>query len=108
MLTLHIVQLTMGYSAEDPPPRPRYPLEFSLFEDEYPEFDEKAIDKAMTAMDDGYLAQEYYRRANYMIPLKEGREETFDFTTYGWTEHISPKAGQWAPFPDKLVKQLAS
>lgn len=102
-----LVQLAMGYPAEDPPPRPRYPLEFSVFEDEYPRFDEITIDKAMTAMDDGYLAQGYYRRANTMIPLKGEREETFDFTNYGWTEHISRKAGQRGALPDKFVKQLA-
>jgi len=32
-----MVQLAMGYPAENPPPRPRYPLEFTLFEDVYPE-----------------------------------------------------------------------
>jgi nitroreductase len=30
-----LVQLVMGYPAEDPPPRPRYPLDFTLFEDKY-------------------------------------------------------------------------
>jgi len=34
-----LVQLVMGYPAEDPPPRPRYPLEFALFEDRYPKFE---------------------------------------------------------------------
>lgn len=28
-----LVQLTIGYPAEDPPTRPRYPLEFTLFEE---------------------------------------------------------------------------
>ena len=32
-----LVGLVMGYPAENPPPRPRYPLEFTLFEDEYPD-----------------------------------------------------------------------
>ncbi|MCD4820378.1 MAG: nitroreductase family protein [Candidatus Cloacimonetes bacterium] len=103
-----IVQLTMGYPAEDPTTRPRYPLEFTLFEDKYPEFDENIINKAMTEMDEGYLDQEYYRCANFMIPLEGDRKETFDFTNYSWTEHISRKAGQWDPFPDDLVEQLAA
>ena len=33
-----LVELVMGYPAEELPPRPRYPLAFTLFEDRYPEF----------------------------------------------------------------------
>jgi len=102
-----LVQLTMGYPAEAPPPRPRYPLEFTLFENRYPELDEEAVAAAMAEMDEGYLAQDYYRRAHYKIPLTGGREETFDFSTYSWTEHIARKVGQWDPLPDALLEQLA-
>ena len=101
-----LVQLTMGYPAEDPPPRPRYPLEFTLFEDSYPEFDADAIKQAMKVMDDRFLAEDYYRAANIMIPLQGEREETFDFASYSWTEHISRKAGQWLPLPEPLLGQL--
>jgi FMN reductase (NADPH) len=101
-----LVQLMMGYPGEDPPTRPRYPLEFTLFEDRYPEFTPEMIETAMTRMDEGYLAQDYYRRANYMIPLDEKREETFDFTNYSWTEHISRKAGLWFGSPKKLVERF--
>ena len=101
-----LVQLTMGYPAEDPPPRPRYPMEFTIFEDEYPEFDEETISQAMAEMDDGYLGQDYYRRANYMVPLEGDREETFTFDDYSWTEHISRKAGQWLASPKELLEQL--
>jgi len=101
-----LVQLTMGYPAEDPPPRPRYPLEFTLFEDQYPEFTEEQLTEAMAAMDKGCLAQDYYRRANAMIPLRGGREETFTFDNYSWTEHISRKWGQRFPLPEKLLEQL--
>jgi hypothetical protein len=101
-----LVQLAMGYPAEDPPPRPRYPLEFALFEDAYPEFDEETVDKAMAVMDEGYLAQGYYRRADYMVPLAGDREETFTFDDYGWTEHISRKAGLWHASPKDLLDQL--
>jgi hypothetical protein len=101
-----VVQLIMGYPAEDPPPRPRYPLEFTLFEDRYPELGPEVIEKAMATMDQGSLAQDYYRRANYMIPPGETREETFDFGNYGWTEHISRKAGLWFASPGELVEQL--
>jgi FMN reductase (NADPH) len=102
-----LVQLAMGYPAEDPPPRPRYPLEFTLFEDRYPQLSEETIDRAMAEMDRGYLAQDYYREANVLIPLEADREETFTFDTYSWTEHISRKAGQWLSDPEELLEPLA-
>ena len=101
-----LVQLTMGYPAEDPPTRPRYPLDFCLFEDEYPEFSEEQTAKAMVQMDEGYLAQDYYRRLNAKIRLEGEREETFTYDTYSWTEHISRKTGQWLTAPDDLLRQL--
>jgi nitroreductase len=101
-----LVQLVMGYPAESPPPRPRYPLAFTLFEDSYPEFEEETIREAMRVMDEGYLAQDYYRRADYMVSLVGEREETYTFDDYSWTEHISRKAGQWHPSPQKLIEQL--
>jgi hypothetical protein len=96
----------MGYPAENPPPRPRYPLDFTLFEDEYPEFSDAQIKEAMKVMDEGYLAQDYYREANYRVPLEGDREETFTFDDYGWTEHISRKVGQWVPSLDEIVEPL--
>ena len=101
-----LVQLVMGYPAEDPPPRPRYPVEFVLFEDEYPQFDEEAVGKAMAAMDEGYLAQDYYRTLDAQIPLEIERAETFTYKNYSWTEHISRKWGQWYPAPDELLEQF--
>jgi nitroreductase len=101
-----LVQLAMGYPAEDPPTRPRYPMEFTLFEDKYPKLDPKAISHAMKQMDEGYLAQDYYRKARYMIPLEGRRKETFTCNSYSWTEHICRKWGQWYPEPDELLNQL--
>jgi len=101
-----LVQLVMGYPAENPPPRPRYPLDFTLFEDKYPELHEDLVLKAMQKMDEGYLAQDYYRKMNAKIPLESDREETFTYDNYGWTEHICRKWGQWHPEPDNLLKQL--
>lgn len=103
-----LVGLAMGYPAEDPPPRPRYPLEFALFEDEYPELSDEMVDRAMAVMDEGYLAQEYYRRAGYKIPLQGERKETFAFEDYGWTEHISRKLGQWHTSLDDILEPLAA
>ncbi len=103
---LPFVQLAMGYPAENPKPRPRYPLEFVLFEDTYPKLDSKAVKKAMKQMDEGYLAQDYYRKAGYMISLEGNRKETFTFDDYSWTEHISRKLGQWDPNSKPLLSQL--
>ena len=101
-----LVQLVMGYPAEDPPTRPRYPLEFTLFEDKYPELDDDVISNAMRKMDEGYLAQNYYRKLNAKIQLEGGREETFTYDNYCWTEHICRKWGQWYPDPKELLEQL--
>ena len=100
------VQLAMGYPAEDPPPRPRYPKAFTLFEDKYAELDDRAVKKAMKQMDEGYLAQNYYRKAKHIIPLEGGRKERFTFDDYSWTEHICRKIGQWDTDPQDLLKQL--
>jgi nitroreductase len=101
-----LVQLAMGYPAENPPTRPRYPVEFTLFEDKYPELSEEQVAHAMQVMDEGYLAQKYYRKARYQIPLEGGREETYTFETYSWTEHISRKTGQWMPSLQDLIGPL--
>jgi hypothetical protein len=102
-----LVGLAMGYPAENPPTRPRYPLDFTLFEEQYPAFTDEQVERAMVTMDEGYLAQDYYASRKLMIPLEGDREETFTFDTYSWTEHISRKAGQWWQSPDKLLAQFA-
>ena len=99
-----LVGLTMGYPAEDPPPRPRYPLDFALFEDEYPDMDKATIHNAMRVMDEGYMAQDYYSSKKIMIPLEIEREETYSVDTYSWTEHISRKCGQWLRTPKKVLE----
>jgi nitroreductase len=103
-----LVGLTMGYPGENPPPRPRYPLDFTLFEGEYPQFGDEQVERASAEMDQGYLAQDYYRRQRAMIRLEGDREETFTYETYSWTEHISRKTGQWEQSPDELLAQFAA
>ncbi len=103
-----LVQLAMGHPAEDPPVRPRYPIEFALFEDRYPELDRTSVERAMAAMDEGYLAQDYYRLRDAKLPLGEGREETFSYDDYSWTEHISRKLGQWGEDPSEPLRALAA
>jgi len=58
-------------------------------------------------MDEGYLAQGYYRKLNAKIPIEESkRKEGFTYENYSWTEHISRKWGQWYPEPTELLAQL--
>jgi tRNA G26 N,N-dimethylase Trm1 len=81
-------------------------LEFTLFEDKYPKLSQKMISEAMKTMDEGYLAQDYYRKAKAKIRLEENRKETFTYDNYSWTEHICRKWGQWYPDPKELLDQL--
>jgi hypothetical protein len=61
----------------------------------------------MKQMDEGYLAQEYYRKMNAKIPLEaKDRKETFTYADYSWTEHICRKWGQWYPKSKELLEQL--
>lgn len=106
MRVFPLSQLAMGYPAEDPPTRPRYPLEFTLFEDRYPELEDDLVLRAMKEMDSGYLNQDYYRKANARIQLEGGRKETFTYDNYSWTEHICRKWGQWYPDAKGLLEQL--
>jgi nitroreductase len=101
-----LVELVMGYPAEEFPTRPRYPLEYTLFEDRYPELTDAMIDDAMKVMDEGYLEQGYYRKQKAKIKLEVDREETFTYDNYSWTEHISRKWGQWLSDPKELLDQL--
>jgi len=104
-----LVELTMGYPAEEFPPRPRYPLEYTLFEDRYPEMTEEMVTRAMQSMDEGYLSQGYYLKQKAKIDIEvEGKEEAFTYQDYSWTEHISRKWGQWLADPTELLEQLAA
>jgi hypothetical protein len=101
-----LVQLAMGYPAEDPLPRPRYPLECALFEEAYPELSEELVARAMKEMDEGYLQQDYYRKLDAMVELEGGQDETYTYDNYSWTEHMSRKWGQWFRSADELLGQL--
>lgn len=100
-----LVGLTMGYPDEETEKRPRYPMDFVLFEDKYPDINDAMIDKAMNTMDKGYLKQDYYKKLNAMID-PEDRDETYDYSNYSWTEHISRKFGQWSEDTDEFKEQL--
>lgn len=101
------VMLAMGYPAENPSIRPRYPLDYVLFEAEYPKLDKKRVRAAMKAMDGYYLKVGYYRKLKAKIPiLDKNRKDTFTYDDYTWTEHISRKWGQWYPGPEEQLRQL--
>ncbi|MDP8268340.1 MAG: nitroreductase family protein [Candidatus Tenebribacter davisii] len=101
-----MVGISVGYPDENPPIRPRYPLDFSCFDGKYPKFSDEQIEKAMKKMDEGYLAQDYYKNGKLMIKLENEREETFNEKTYSWTEHISRKWGQWLDDPAEMEEIL--
>jgi FMN reductase (NADPH) len=104
---LPLVDLVMGYPAEEFPPRPRYPLAYTLFEDEYPELSDEQVKEAMQVMDDGYIAQGYYSSQKIKIPIEnKERLDTFTFDDYSWTEHISRKWGQWFESPNQMLAEL--
>lgn len=102
-----VVGLVMGYPDEVVPARPRYPLDFVLFEGAYPELTDEQVERAMKTMDDGFMGQDYYRRNNVMLPLQIEREETYTFDDYGWTEHTSRKWGQRWPTAELILEQLS-
>jgi nitroreductase len=101
-----LVQLALGYPAEDEIPRPRYPLSFTLFENTYPSFSDDDIRAAMREMDDGYAAQDYYRRLGAHIGLDSTHHEAHAGSPYSWTEHISRKAGQWHSSSEEIIEQF--
>ena len=101
-----LVQLVIGYPDENPPPRPRYPIDFTMFEDEYPEITDKKMTEAMRIMDDGYRSQDYYKKLDAKIPLEVEKEETFDYSNYSWTEHMGRKWGQWFGSPRDILAEF--
>lgn len=101
-----LVQLVMGYPSEDPPTRPRYPLDFVLFEDEYPKLTDEMIEEAMKEMDEGYLQEDYYRKLDAKLSIQGEKTDDYSYDDYSWTEHISRKWGQWYEDPEKQKEIL--
>ncbi|MFX0107568.1 MAG: nitroreductase family protein [Candidatus Hodarchaeota archaeon] len=95
-----VVGMNLGYPdpSEETEVRPRFPLEYSVFEEKYLDHSDADIEKCMRTMDEGYLAQGYYIKERTKVPLREGKDE-FDFDRYSWSEHISRKMcqGRWSP-----------
>jgi hypothetical protein len=60
----------------------------------------------MKVVDEGYLAQDYYRTLKAKIKIKDKkRGDTFNYDTYSWTEHICRTWGQDL-FPPNLLEQF--
>ncbi len=97
--------LCLGYPREAPPPRPRFPVQAVLHDEVYSLTDEE-LEEAMKTMDEGYLAQDYYRKLNAMVPPPEGYPETQTFDTYSWCEHISRKWAKYHTDPGKILTAL--
>lgn len=89
-----VVGLCLGYPDPDAlmEVRPRYPLKYMAFEDEYKDPTNEQIKECMKAMDEGYITQGYYIKNKAKIPLDQKfGEDKFDFDRYSWSEHISRK-----------------
>ncbi len=97
-----VVGLCLGFPdpTEHTEIRPRYPLRYSAYQEEYLDHTEEEIQVSMKAMDEGFLAQNYYVERNAKIPLRIG-EDTIDYDEYSWCEHISRKfcQGGWSVKP---------
>ncbi len=97
-----VVGLCLGYPDPDEHTeiRPRFPLQYSAYQDEYLDHSTADIEACMKVMDEGYLTQNYYVERNAKIPLQKGKDD-IDYENYSWCEHISRKfcQGGWAKYP---------
>ncbi len=102
-----VVGLCLGYPdpREETDIRPRFPLQYSAFEDAYQDHTASEIQECMKAMDEGYLAQGYYIKLRAKIPLKTKKDEV-DYDKYSWSEHISRKFCQGRHAKDELIDTI--
>ncbi len=101
-----VVGMVLGYPALKPAPRPRIPTSCVLFKDEYKDLTEEQVDQAMNLMDAGLIREGYYRNLATKIPRPESGEDTIDYDSYGWSEHISRKYARQAQ--SRKLKALLS
>ncbi|MDF1537841.1 MAG: nitroreductase family protein [Candidatus Thorarchaeota archaeon] len=105
-----VVGMCIGYpdESDETEIRPRFPLKYNAFEDQYSNHSSEDIQECMKAMDEGYLAQGYYIKKRIKVPLLEGEEDGIGFDRYSWSEHISRKfrrRGESNPLFGILKKQ---
>lgn len=75
--TLPITLLCIGYPDEDPPTRPRLPMETALFVDTYKDLQLDQIESAVNHMNEQFAEEGYYEK--YMK------------TRRNWIEHVQSK-----------------
>ena len=90
-----VVGLCLGYPdySVETDIRPRYPLKYTAFADNYEDLSETEIQECMKNMDEGYITQGYYIKLQAKIPLKKGKD-SIDYDKYSWSEHQSRKYSQ--------------
>jgi len=89
-----LVGLVLGYKGEQPPPRPRIPLETVLHWEKYRCLSNAEANTALELMDAGLIREGYYTSLNAKVPLRANQEDTVGYDRYGWGEHISRKYSQ--------------
>ena len=104
-----VVALCLGYpepeTFEETDIRPRYPLKYTAFEDEYQDLSDGELKECMRAMDDGYLTQGYYMKLKAKIALEKG-EDKIGWDKYSWSEHQSRKYSQGIWYGERLLSIL--
>ncbi|HUU77681.1 MAG TPA: nitroreductase family protein [candidate division Zixibacteria bacterium] len=102
-----VVGLCLGYPDPDHlfDIRPRFPLQYTAFEDKYRELSIEELGKCMKSMDEGYITQGYYIKQNAKIPLSN-KEDKIGFDKYSWSEHISRKISQGRWSEESLITIL--
>jgi nitroreductase len=101
-----VVGMALGHPAVKPGPRPRIPTSCVLFKDEYHDLSDDEVEQAMSVMDAGLIREGYYRNLGAKIPKPEDGDDTVDYDSYGWSEHISRKYARQAA-SEQLKELLA-
>jgi len=103
---LPAVELVMGFPDEDQPIRPRYPLEFTLFENGYPDLTDADIIEAMSAMDEAFYNREPVLNPSQETDRVSETQKSFAMQKNRWTEHVTRKWCQWAQSHEDLLEAL--
>ncbi len=103
-----LVGLCIGYpdQSENTDIRPRYPLKHIAFEDKYKELSDQDLAECMTQMNEGYLAQDYYKKSGKIQLDEKIGEDSYDLNNYSWSEHIVRKVIQGPWSEESLLTKL--
>ena len=99
-----IVGMVLGWPDQDPPVRPRIPVQCVLHYESYHDMTDNEVDEALQVMDAGLIREGYYKTLNAKIPVEGEDTETYD--TYGWGEHVSRKYGFALEDPEGTVAAI--